>query len=61
MALSGIEGSRMTDTGWHQNAAVFVTLFIAPRLPLKGRTGLEADHRVVDLCAAISSAEPFAT
>ena len=26
-----------------------------------GPIGLEADHRVVDLCAAISSAEPFAT
>ncbi len=51
----------MTNTGRHQNAAVIVTLFIAPRLQLKGRTGLEADHRVVDLCAATSSSEPFAT
>ncbi len=51
----------MTNTGRHQNAAVFVTMFAAPRLQLKGHIGLEADHRVANLCAAISSAEPFAT
>ena len=51
----------MTSTGRHQTAAVFVTLFTAPGLSLKGLFGFEADHRVVDLWAADSSTEPFAT
>jgi hypothetical protein len=51
----------MTSTGRHQTAAVIVTLFAALGLPLKGRTGLEADHRVADLWTAFSSPEPFAT
>jgi hypothetical protein len=51
----------MTSTGRHQTAAVLVTPFTALGMPLKGRYGLEADHRVVDLCAAFSSSEPFAT
>jgi hypothetical protein len=51
----------MTSTGRHQTAAVLVTLFTALGLQLKGWFGLEADHRAVDLCIAISGAEPFAT
>jgi hypothetical protein len=51
----------MTSTGRHQTAAVFATLFAALGLPLKGQTGLEADHRAADLWAAFSSTEPFAT
>jgi hypothetical protein len=51
----------MTSTGRHQTKAVLVTLFTAPGLPKMGLFGLEADHRVVDLCAAPSRAEPIAT
>jgi hypothetical protein len=51
----------MTSTGWHQTKAVLVTLFTAPGLSQKGPFGHEADRRVVDLCAANSGAEPFAT
>jgi hypothetical protein len=51
----------MTSTGRHQTAALFVTLFTALGLSLRGLFALEADHRVVDLCVANSSTEPFAT
>jgi hypothetical protein len=51
----------MTSKGRQQTEAVLVTPFTAPGLPRRGLFGFEADHRVVDLCAAISRAEPFAT
>jgi hypothetical protein len=51
----------MTSAGGHQTAAALATPFAALGLPLKGQPGLEADHRVVDLCAAFGSTEPFAT